>query len=74
MIERRLTRLYKLSQPKHRATTKVTKQISSSVILKWDSDSNDAFEIMKKAISNAVALHHIDYTKPIHLEVDASTH
>ncbi len=28
---------------------------------------------MKKAISNAVALHHIDYTKPIHLEVDAST-
>jgi hypothetical protein len=73
LIERRLTRLYKLSQPKHRATTKVTKQISSSVILKWDSDSNDAFEIMKKAISNAVALHHIDYTKPIHLEVDAST-
>ncbi len=28
---------------------------------------------MKKAISNAVALHHIDYTKPIQLEVDAST-
>ncbi len=33
LIERRLTRLYKLSQPKHTATTKVTKQISSSVIL-----------------------------------------
>ncbi len=28
---------------------------------------------LKKAISNAVALHHIDYSKPIHLEVDAST-
>ncbi len=39
----------------------------------WDSNCNDAFEIMKKAISNAVALHHKDYTKPIHLEVDAST-
>ncbi len=50
LIERRLIRLYKLSQPKHRDTTKVTKQISSSVILKWDSDSNDAFEIMKKLL------------------------
>ncbi len=28
---------------------------------------------MKKAISNAVVLHHIDNTNPIHLELDAST-
>ncbi len=41
--------------------------------LKWDSDSNDAFELIKKAISNVVALDQIDYTKPTHLEVDAST-
>jgi len=73
LIKRRLTRLYRLSQPKRRSTTKVTNQISGSVKLKWDSDSNEAFELMMEAISNSVALHHIDYNHPLHLEVDAST-
>jgi len=40
--------------------------------LKWDDDSNEAYRLMLDTISNAVALHHIDYTQPIHLQVDAS--
>ncbi len=40
--------------------------------LKWDDDSNEAFKLMLDSISNTVALHHIDYNSPLHLQVDAS--
>ncbi len=40
--------------------------------LKWDDDSNEAFRLMLDSISNTVALHHIDYNSPLHLQVDAS--
>ncbi len=72
-IEKRLTRLYKTSKPKQRSTTKVRCQVNNSVRLKWDDDSNKAYKLMLDSISDNVALHHIDYSQPIHLEVDAST-
>ena len=43
LIEKRLTRLYKSSQPKRRNKTKVKNDVSNSVKLKWDNDSNEAF-------------------------------
>ncbi len=73
LIEKRLNRLYKSSQSKRRSTTKVRNDISNSVKLKWDDDSNEAFRLMLDSISNTVALHHIDYNYPLHLQVDAST-
>jgi hypothetical protein len=72
LIEKRLTRLYKTSQPKQRSKTKIKKQVSYTVKLKWDNDSNEAYRLMLDSISNAVALHHIDYNQPLHLQVDAS--
>jgi hypothetical protein len=72
LIEKRLTRHYKASQPKQRSKRNVKTQLSHSVKLKWDDDSNEAYRLMLDTISNAVALHHIDYTQPIHLQVDAS--
>ena len=39
LIEKRLTRLYKSSQPKRRSRTKVRNDISNTVRLKWDDDS-----------------------------------
>jgi len=72
LIEKRLTRLYKSSQPKRRSRTKVKNDVSSSVKLKWDDDSNEAYRLMLDSIGNTVALHHIDYNEPIHLQVDAS--